>query len=133
MPERSGTKWRQIQAEDVHGTDQFGQSSDGTGALNNVPKFDASGGLTDSGIPISSGGGPGTPIGTWVTDEVPVGVLDGINPTFGIAHTPIDGTFSLFLNGVRQDEPRWVQRNGLAITFTVPPISIDFITVNYAY
>lgn len=133
MSETKGTDWKQLKVADRHGTDGFGQASDSTGTVDHIPKFNANGSLTDSGVPISGGGGPPTPLGTWVTDEIPVGALNNVNKTFAIANTPITGTESVFLNGDRQDNPRWVQTNGVAITFTVAPLDIDRITVNYQY
>ena len=50
-------RWSQLNPLFRHGTDSKGQSSDGTGASNNLPKFDANGGLTDSGVAYNAVGG----------------------------------------------------------------------------
>lgn len=38
----------------------------------------------------------------WVFQEIPSGTLDGSNKTFGLAHTPLGSSLSLYVNGVLQ-------------------------------
>ena len=39
--------------------------------------------------------------GTKVDEEVPAGIINGVNTTFTLAHTPIAGTLHLFKSGLR--------------------------------
>lgn len=71
--------------------------------------------------------------GTPVTDETPAGSLNGSNQLFTIAHTPLAGTFALFINGVRQRNGTDYTITGGAITVTVPPKSTDYLTAVYSY
>ena len=47
-------RWTQLATGARHGTDAYGQSSDGTGTNGNVAKYDASGGVTDGGVAASA-------------------------------------------------------------------------------
>ncbi len=44
----------------------------------------------------------GLTINNFVFNEVPSGTINGTNPTFTLANTPVAGTLSLYANGVRQ-------------------------------
>lgn len=54
MAETTGIDWEDIKSAKRHGTQSQGQSSDGTGASGNLPKFNADGSLTDAGIAASA-------------------------------------------------------------------------------
>jgi hypothetical protein len=47
-------QWTQLASSARHGTDAYGQSSDGTGTSTHVAVFDSNGGLTDGGAPAGS-------------------------------------------------------------------------------
>jgi hypothetical protein len=56
MAETTGIDWEQIKSAKRHGTDPFGQASDGTGTAGNLAKFNADGSVTDSGVAASTVG-----------------------------------------------------------------------------
>lgn len=60
---------------------------------------------------------------THVDKEVPMGVIDGINPTFELLYEPIPNSDHLFLNGLLQDSDDGGDYliNGKIITFINPP------------
>jgi hypothetical protein len=126
MASNTGIRFDQIKIEDRHGTQLFGQASDGTGTSGNVPIFNADGSLTDGGLSI------GSIAGTWIK-ETPTGVLNAVNTTFTLSHTPNAGTLIVYLNGDEQDPARWVTVTGTSVVFTVAPIAIDYIIAHYAY
>jgi hypothetical protein len=68
-------------------------------------------------------GGGGTGAGTWA-EEVPAGLLNGLNPTFTLSHSPIAGSLTLFLN-IAQDEGTDFTISDSTITFRVPPKARD--------
>jgi hypothetical protein len=55
MADNTGTRASQIKSIDRHGNGAKLQASDGTGVSGNLPKFNADGSLTDSGV--AAGGG----------------------------------------------------------------------------
>lgn len=68
-----------------------------------------------------------------VTRETPTGTLNGSNPTFTLANTPIVGTEEVFINGILQDAGAGNDYtiSGGTITMLTVPISTDKIRVNY--
>lgn len=82
-------RWTQLAAGDRHGTQIKGQSSDGTGASNNYPKFNADGSLTDSGIPAGAGAGLSAS-GFYLTDGTNYYIPYNMFP----ATRPVAGNFS---------------------------------------
>lgn len=84
-----GNRWDQAKAAERHGTDGFGQASDGTGTLNHLAKYNANGSVTDStllasDVVTSPGGGQGLTAGgygSWY-GQVPRGVVNGSNRVF---------------------------------------------------
>ena len=66
-------------------------------------------------------------------EEVPSGVIDGDNAEFLLSHTPISGTLLIFLNGVEQAETSQYTLSGRTITFILPPVEGDELSVNYFY
>lgn len=78
-------------------------------------------------------GGSGTP----VVSEVPSGTIDGSNPTFTIANTPVAGTLQLYRNGIRQrvGASNDYTLSGTTITFNTGAIpgSGDWLLADYSY
>lgn len=57
--------------------------------------------------------------GQW-KEEMPAGVVDGINTTYTLSHTPIYGSLTLFLNIVQREVINFTI-TGNIIVFTVAP------------
>lgn len=55
----------------------------------------------------------------FVDNEVPAGTVNGTNPTFTLANTPVTGTVHLFVNGVRMTA-------GGSADFTISSATITF-------
>lgn len=54
-----------------------------------------------------------------VDSEIPAGVIDGANPTFTLASTPVTGSVHLYLNGLRQRPTTDYTMAGNIITYDV--------------
>ena len=74
---------------------------------------------------------------TFVTRETPSGIINGSNPTFTLAHTPLSGSECIFVNGV-------LKNAGAGNDYTISSATITFLTgsipqvgdvilVNYQY
>ena len=82
---------------------------------------------------VISGGGGGGSTYTDVSDELPSGTIDDVNGTFTIAHTPITGSFSVYLNGQRLVSGVDYTLVGTTLTMTTIPYSTDTFVVEYSY
>ena len=72
--------------------------------------------------------------GTAVAEEVPSGTINGSNVTFTVAHTPLAGTFRLYLNGTRQQAGGGdYSLSGTTITFNTAPQTGSVLFVDYSY
>ena len=60
---------------------------------------------------------------TMSNQEVPDGVIDGVNVEFTLAHAPITGSEMVYVNGLMQasGEDNDYQISGTTITFIIPP------------
>ena len=69
----------------------------------------------------------------FVTREIPVGIIDGVNTIFSLAATPNPGTEQVFLNGIMQEsgESGDYTISGSTITFNVAPVQPYTLFVNY--
>lgn len=87
-----GNRWDQTKASERHGTDGYGQASDGTGEPDHLAKYNDNGSVTDSDIPVAdilttTGAGGTTKgltaggYGSWY-GQVPRGAVNGSNQTF---------------------------------------------------
>ena len=81
-------------------------------------------------INVSGGGGTSY---TDVSDGLPSGTIDGVNGTFTIAHTPVTGSFSVYLNGQRLVSGIDYTLVGTTLTMTTIPYSTDTFVVEYSY
>ena len=126
MADTTGIRSNQIKTSDKRGTQQYVQMSDGTGTSGNLPKFNADGSLTDSGV-VAGGGS------TSFVRETPAGTLNGSNTTFTLSNTPTSGSLIVYLNGVEQDQTRWCSVSGTTITFVVAPKSTDNLIAEYIH
>lgn len=69
---------------------------------------------------------------TWITREIPAGVIDGSNADFAVAFTPVLGTEQVYLNGLLQESGgEDYAIAGDTITFVNPPLSGDRVLVSY--
>lgn len=72
---------------------------------------------------------------SWAFRETPSGTVDGSNPTFTLAHTPVVGSESVFLNGILLDSGanNDYTISGATITMINIPQSNDKLRVTYQY
>jgi len=70
-----------------------------------------------------------------VVRETPTGLVNGSNPTFTIANTPITGKEEVYLNGILQDPGAGNDYTiaGATITMLTTPLTGEKIRVNYIY
>lgn len=69
-----------------------------------------------------------------VTNEQPVGTLDGLNATFTASQAWVAGSLCVYLNGLRQRAGAtsdYIEANGTQITFNDAPHPGDTITLDY--
>ncbi len=109
MADTTGIRFLQEKAASRHGTQPFGQASDGTGTSGHYAIYNGDGSLTDGGALLDS----------W-TEEVPTGTVDGINTRFMLSETPAPGSLTLFLN-IDQCEGTDFTISGNVVTFAVAP------------
>jgi len=71
--------------------------------------------------------------GSYVAPEVPAGDMDGVNRTFLLTYTPIDGTLTLILNGLVLTEGASADFtiSGKTLTMNTIPISTDNFNARY--
>lgn len=69
----------------------------------------------------------------YITRETPSGSVNGTNTAYTLAHTPVAGSESVFLNGILQDPGAGNDYtiSGGTITFADAPVSGDKIRVSY--
>jgi hypothetical protein len=72
-------------------------------------------------------------IGSPIVREIPVGVINGVNPLFVLANIPIAGSEEVFLNGLLQEPGVGNDYTivGANITFETPPLAQEKISVSY--
>lgn len=81
----------------------------------------------------STGSGGGGMAGTLV-NEVPAGVIDGVNPTFTVANMPLgDDYFALYMSGVRLRLGTHYTRVGAIITMITIPAPPQELDAEYWY
>lgn len=70
-----------------------------------------------------------------INGETPSGTVNGVNVSFTLAHTPLSGTLSLYLNGLEQEAGAGNDYtiSGSTITFTNAPVSGDKVRADYWY
>jgi hypothetical protein len=79
------------------------------------------------GVPGQTGG-----IGSLIVNEVPQGVINGLNATFTTAFPFIPGTLEVFINGIKQSIVSDYQTIGTNIILLVfSPLIGESIIVNY--
>ena len=69
--------------------------------------------------------------GVWV-EEIPAGLVDGVNKVYTLSYTPIAGSLTLFLN-IDQREGTNFRITATTITFTVAPKIRDTNPVEGSY
>ncbi len=73
-------------------------------------------------------GGVTQAFGTIVNNEVPAGVINGVNINFTLAHTPLPGTLTVWVNGMRVTA---FTNTGTALTFSTAPTTS--VLADYEY
>lgn len=68
-----------------------------------------------------------------ILDEIPSGLKNGSNTVYILAHTPIDNTFSLYLNGLKAKKQIHYTLSGSTITMNEAPQSTDELISRYNY
>lgn len=69
----------------------------------------------------------------YVSSEIPTGDIDGSNDEYTLLHTPVEGTVTVFLNGLLQDPGDDYTIAGSVITFAAPPETGDVVLACYYY
>jgi len=71
---------------------------------------------------------------SFITREIPSGLINGSNVTFTLASTPVSGSEQVFINGLLQDPGAGNSYtiSGSTITFLSAPLTNDEIHVSYA-
>ncbi len=69
--------------------------------------------------------------GNEVVDEEPSGAVDGTNPTFVLANTPVAGSVRLYEGGVRKRAIIDFSVSGDTITMTYNPPKGSYVTTDY--
>lgn len=78
---------------------------------------------------VPAGGG-----GSGFVQETLAGTLNGINKIFTSTFAPNPPASAIaYLNGVEQDQTRWITLSGSTWTFTVAPKATDFIRAIYTH
>lgn len=71
--------------------------------------------------------------GTIIWGETPAGTVNGVNDTFTLTQTPLDGNLMLFRNGVLQAQGTDYTLSGGTVTFLVVPETGDTLSATYPY
>lgn len=73
-------------------------------------------------------------VGDLIANEIPSGDIDGVNDEFTLAHDPVEGTVSVFLNGILQRPGTGADYtiSGKIVTFVKPPRNRMEVVVSYA-
>lgn len=85
----------------------------------------------DAAIAAAGGGA----VLSFAENEVPSGVIDGLNPEFVLANTPLAGSLKLYKNGMRLQEGSDFSLSGNTITYLsgqVPKVG-DSHLADYRY
>lgn len=71
----------------------------------------------------------------FIDNEVPMGVVDGVNTVFELSLTPVEGSDHLYLNGLLQDEGDMFDYRitGKIIVFNIPPPVGSILLCSYRY
>jgi len=81
----------------------------------------------------AGGAGSGSQSANYISGEIPVGTVNGSNTSYTIAHTPLSGSLSVFLNGIFQRPTLDWSVSGTTLTMVVaPPIGYNLL-ITYQY
>lgn len=72
-------------------------------------------------------------VGRFVHDETPTGAVNGSNPTFTLANSPVAGTLIVYEGGVRKLLTTDFTLSGAIITMTYNPPNGSYIRCDYRY
>lgn len=100
----------------------------GTPAIGVVGNVNVTGSFTVNGVPVEKG--------TFITSEVPAGLINSANTIFTLAHpTPEVGSAQVFLNGLLQNSGAGndytISTN--TITFATAPVTGSTLLVSYRF
>lgn len=86
--------------------------------------------ITIVGTTISATGGGS---GTYTSNETPSGTINSSNTSFTLAHTPVSGTVSLYLNGLYQVPSVDYTISSGTVTYSSAPFTGDSLMAIYTY
>ena len=72
-----------------------------------------------------------TIINKFVFNEIPLGIIDGVNSIFNTNFLLVPDTEVVFINGQKQKKPDDYNISGQTITFTFSPGVSESIVINY--
>ena len=72
-----------------------------------------------------------TSISKFIFNEIPSGIIDGINSIFNTNFLLVSDTEVVFINGQKQKKPDDYNISGQTITFTFSPGVSESIVINY--
>lgn len=84
------------------------------------------------GVDVRGAMGPSGAVST-SNEEIPSGVINGVNNTFTLAHTPMINTLKVYLNGLRLRSGKDYTLSGATLTMINIPYGVDEFTVDYNY
>lgn len=88
-----------------------------------------------SGAIKTSGSGGGGSVNLFSIGEIPSGTVNGTNPTFTLANTPVAGTMAVYVDGLRMLAGTDYLISGGTITFQTGaiPMTGDTVLADYQY
>lgn len=67
-----------------------------------------------------------------ITNEIPVGIKDGVNDTFTLVSPARPNSVAVYRNGLREVSGiGFIETDLVTITFSTPPLTTDDITTDY--
>ena len=69
----------------------------------------------------------------YIDSETPTGTINGVNTSFTLANTPVDGSLKVYLNGARQKLTDDYTLSGKTINFITAPETGSNLLVDYRY
>lgn len=80
---------------------------------------------------VAYGSGGSIDVTNWVAQDLPNGIVDGVNTIFTLTFTPVSNSLILRKNGVTQIRGMDYNLSGNSITMTAAPILTDNLHASY--